>query len=29
MGVTIADTPAMRLYRSDGFCDIGLPEPLR
>ncbi|QKK99765.1 GNAT family N-acetyltransferase [Pseudomonas sp. 13159349] len=29
LGVTIADTPAMRLYRSNGFCDIGLPEPLR
>lgn len=29
LGVAIADLPAMRLYRTNGFCDIGLPEPLR
>lgn len=29
LGVTIADSPAMSLYRKSGFCDSGLPEPLR
>lgn len=29
LGVTIAHTPAMHLYRTGGFCGIGLPEPLR
>lgn len=29
LGETIADAPVMFLYRSNGFCAIGLPEPLR
>lgn len=29
LGVTIAQSPAMRLYESSGFCPVGEPEPLR
>jgi ribosomal protein S18 acetylase RimI-like enzyme len=29
LGVTVADSPAMRLYRSHGFAPVGEPEPLR
>ncbi|MGE8062498.1 GNAT family N-acetyltransferase [Pseudomonas sp. NPDC089547] len=29
LGVTIAESPAMHLYRASGFHDVGLPEPLR
>jgi ribosomal protein S18 acetylase RimI-like enzyme len=29
LGVTVADSPAMQLYRSHGFSPVGEPEPLR
>lgn len=29
LGVTSAESPAMRLYRSHGFCSTGQIEPLR
>jgi len=29
LGVTVADSPAMQLYRSLGFAPVGQPEPLR
>ncbi|MCS0657050.1 GNAT family N-acetyltransferase [Massilia terrae] len=29
LGVTQGDTPAVRLYRREGFRDIGAPVPLR
>lgn len=29
LGVTVGDTPAMRLYLALGFVPVGLPEPLR
>ena len=29
LGVTVAQSPAMRLYRSHGFYPVGDPEPLR
>ncbi|MFF7063722.1 GNAT family N-acetyltransferase [Pseudomonas sp. NPDC008258] len=29
LGVTIAESPAMHLYRASGFHAVGLPEPLR
>jgi len=29
LGVTVADSPAMQLYRSHGFAPVGEPEPLR
>lgn len=29
LGVTLAESPAMRLYRSRGFEAVGAPEPLR
>ncbi|QBF26369.1 GNAT family N-acetyltransferase [Pseudomonas tructae] len=29
LGVTLADTPAMRLYQAHGFQPVGAPEPLR
>ncbi len=29
LGVTVADSPAMRLYQSHGFAPVGQPEPLR
>lgn len=29
LGVTVADSPAMRLYRAAGFCAVGDPQPLR
>ena len=29
LGVTAADSPAMRLYQSQGFCSVGALEPLR
>jgi GNAT superfamily N-acetyltransferase len=29
LGVTRADSPAMHLYQSSGFCPVGDPEPLR
>ena len=29
LGVTVADSPAMQLYRSHGFAPVGQPEPLR
>lgn len=29
LGVTCADTPALRLYRNAGFVIVGAPEPLR
>lgn len=29
LGVTIADSPAMRLYKATGFYSVGIAEPLR
>ena len=29
LGVTLADSPAMRLYKASGFHPVGIPEPLR
>ncbi|MCY1186272.1 Acetyltransferase (GNAT) family protein [compost metagenome] len=29
LGVTLADSPAMRLYQAHGFQPVGAPEPLR
>nr|WP_302056074.1 GNAT family N-acetyltransferase [Pseudomonas sp. SBB6] len=29
LGVTLADSPAMRLYQAHGFQAVGAPEPLR
>ncbi|MGJ7551230.1 GNAT family N-acetyltransferase [Pseudomonas alloputida] len=29
LGVTIAQSAAMHLYQSSGFCPVGEPEPLR
>lgn len=29
LGVMVADSPAMHLYRSHGFAPMGQPEPLR
>ncbi|WP_426808761.1 GNAT family N-acetyltransferase [Pseudomonas sp. WOUb67] len=29
LGVTIADSPAMRLYKASGFYPVGIAEPLR
>ncbi|WP_088279947.1 GNAT family N-acetyltransferase [Ideonella sp. A 288] len=29
LGVTVAESPAMRLYRAFGFRPVGQPEPLR
>lgn len=29
LGVTIADSPAMNLYKASGFHAVGAPEPLR
>ncbi|EKT4476331.1 GNAT family N-acetyltransferase [Pseudomonas putida] len=29
LGVTIADSPAMHLYKASGFHAVGAPEPLR
>ncbi|MFJ2548616.1 hypothetical protein ACIOVF_19400 [Pseudomonas sp. NPDC087612] len=29
LGVTLADSPAMRLYQAHGFQPVGAPQPLR
>lgn len=29
LGVTLADSSAMRLYKASGFHPVGIPEPLR
>jgi len=29
LGVTCGDTPAVRMYRRAGFCEIGAKEPIR
>ena len=29
LGVAVADSPAMRLYRTRGFAPVGAKEPLR